>query len=832
MSKQVELHNWGVDVKKYIYLWADSAKDVKISGYEKCLETDYINNGFSQTNETIIRVTNVSPNDGTISYYTQTCTRTFIDTMEKIYVQAKHINANEVILGWMKQKPRVDIDQKGCTDSTLANSIYEKFITALIKWYKLEDDANFAGICVDAYDSSDDKKLSRHLVARELCWANCWEGKYFMDKCLKPTLTAEELKIVDFGIYSKTAGLRTIYSTKEGRRKVLLKAGELTNTNDEWTPIDSLITHVENCQVLPALLKPNVVDQDKQYGPAIQDAKTKDIIEKFAESNGLSAVQQNSCTTRIILSRSRPANCPVCNRQHEKVGGFITIHKYAIKYYCYRACAENKDPSSKVIFEILRPTIYSHPTDFPHKFFDYMKCPLEKLGQFVRKNVAYIDDGGEPYYITRGIVDNDICFRMVKDRNLAKIPRIWELPNGKPLMLLTAINNEVEKISYERADFMPPHLGPINNVFNTFTGFKHKVLDKFDPAIIAPVLNHIREVWCRNVQDQYDYIINLFAHIVQKPHIKADTAVIIKSSEQGAGKGIIVDFLGDKVIGSKYYYYTENVGKLFDKFNSEQANKILTLVDETSASEKSTKDISEELKAHITRKKLWVEHKGVNKIELNDYNNYIFATNRECPLYVDTHDRRFFILDADNKYCTDKDYFAKLAEAMTDECGQHFYTMLMKRDITTFNPRKRPQTEAKNKMIEDSLPLYMKFIVDYVRNNEFERLSVSSDDLYNVFKGWCSDCNIRNTPSKIGFSRDINKIIPVKHVKRNGIKTNMRDISMIDLRANIRRACNFDIELVSSDEDNTNTAINTTANTVINTNTTAKDDEDDEWLDI
>src|SRR4051812_37524751 len=57
----------------------------------------------------------------------------------------------------------------------------------------------------------------------------------------------------------------------------------------------------------------------------------------------------------------------------------------------------------------------------------------------------------------------------------------------------------------------------------------------------------------------------------------------------------------------KNYYYNENVNKLFDKFNSEQANQLLTQVDETSASEKSSKDISEELKAHITRKKQFLE---------------------------------------------------------------------------------------------------------------------------------------------------------------------------------------------------------------------------------
>lgn len=445
--------------------------------------------------------------------------------------------------------------------------------------------------------------------------------------------------------------------------------------------------------------------------------------------------------------------------------------------------------------------IYTHPSVSSHEFFDYMSCKLDELPKFVQNNIAYIDDGGRPYYITRMLKSGDIQFNIAKSKNLAEIPKKWHIDN-KSIKLLNIIENQIEKISYSRADFMPPHIGPVDKIFNTFTGFKHKPLDKFNPALIQPITQHIKEVWCKFEEKIYDYLLNLWAHIVQKPNIKTDTALIIKSTEQGAGKGIIVDFLGDHVIGSKYYYYTENVEKLFDKFNSEQANKLLTLVDETSASEKTSKDISEELKAYITRKKHWIEYKGVNKIELNDYNNYIFASNKDTPLYIDRYDRRFFILEADDKYCKDNDYFVRLSTAMTPEAGQHFFTMLMQRDISSFNPRLRPSTIAKNTMIEESLPLYLKYIINYVRTNiDITDISMSSDDLFIKFTQWCGECNIKNIPSKIGFARDINKIIPVKVKKVNGKSINWREISFTLLKGKIKKACNFDIELVVNEED-------------------------------
>jgi len=45
---------------------------------------------------------------------------------------------------------------------------------------------------------------------------------------------------------------------------------------------------------------------------------------------------------------------------------------------------------------------------------------------------------------------------------------------------------------------------------------------------------------------------------------------------------------------------------------------------------------------------------------LDDFKNYIFATNNDCVVKVDISDWRYFVLDCNNKYTDDEEYFDRL----------------------------------------------------------------------------------------------------------------------------------------------------------------------------
>ena len=49
-------------------------------------------------------------------------------------------------------------------------------------------------------------------------------------------------------------------------------------------------------------------------------------------------------------------------------------------------------------------------------------------------------------------------------------------------------------------------------------------------------------------------MIRWFAHMIQRPHIQAMVALVIKSDKQGCGKGLIIDQLfGEFIFGERSY---------------------------------------------------------------------------------------------------------------------------------------------------------------------------------------------------------------------------------------------------------------------------------------
>lgn len=441
--------------------------------------------------------------------------------------------------------------------------------------------------------------------------------------------------------------------------------------------------------------------------------------------------------------------------------------------------------------------IYSHPSTHQHEFANYIDTKIGDVAAWVKNNVVYIVNGGKSFYMTRNIVGGDINFSKVSSAELKDSPIQWQ-EGDKSLGLYSVIKSHIKLISYKRVDFMPHINGPADGVFNTFTGFRHQVIipSPEDTSKIDFMLNHIRIVWCKENMDCFNYILNLFAHIVQKPNVKTRTAVVLKS-KQGAGKSSVVEFMGKHVLGQRYYNYSKGVMELFDRFNSDMENKLITLVDETKTSEKTKDQIQTDLNAVITRTVMKVEYKGINKIpDSHDYNNFFFASNEDLPLYIDKDDRRFFILDCDNRFIGNRVYFNDLHNKMNDETGKHFYTYLVNRNISTFDPDVRPSTEIKNQMVEDSLPLYLKYFINYARENvEQPEYSMSCADSYTSFHNWCIDNGIKHIPSQLVFGRDVNKIMDAKCKRIDGKVIKYREISMGELKNKLIEMTRCDLQI-------------------------------------
>ena len=154
---------------------------------------------------------------------------------------------------------------------------------------------------------------------------------------------------------------------------------------------------------------------------------------------------------------------------------------------------------------------------------------------------------------------------------------------------------------------------------NLNTDFSNLV---YDEKMVIPFQQHVLQYFCRNNQACYDYFIKYFARKIQHPGTKNGVGMVLKSSKQGTGKGLIIDCLiGKNILGESSYVQVANMDGLVGKFNSILMNKIMVNVDEVSM----TKAQANEVKGMITGETMNFESKGLNKITLKNHIDFIFT---------------------------------------------------------------------------------------------------------------------------------------------------------------------------------------------------------------
>ena len=317
---------------------------------------------------------------------------------------------------------------------------------------------------------------------------------------------------------------------------------------------------------------------------------------------------------------------------------------------------------------------------------------------------------------------------------------------------------------------------------NLFKGFNAKKLDSYDPAVIEPILNHIKEVFNSGIEEHAEYTLKWFASMVQQPWKKNETALVLYG-KQGTGKNIFLDWIGDMVIGRNHYIYIKNLNDLTGQFTSLYSGKIFTVCDEVSfAGGYKTNNI---LKSLITQKWQKLEKKRADPTMIDDYNNFIFLSNNDDAVKIEDSDRRYFVKKLSNKHRRKKEYFVPLGEALTQETADHFYTYLLSVDLKGWSPRDIPETEEKKEMrlysktpielfadelLDGNIPANIEYddegrIEGKTYFDKNETYEVTLDTLFQRYQEWFragNAGNVRNELSKPIFSRKLRGMVNLK----------------------------------------------------------------------
>ncbi len=277
--------------------------------------------------------------------------------------------------------------------------------------------------------------------------------------------------------------------------------------------------------------------------------------------------------------------------------------------------------------------------------------------------------------------------------------------------------------SYNYSDFIPYYKNKpkLPYLFNTFDSFYllNEITNidiKFEETIIY---NFLTEIICSNDKGLINHIFSWISHLIQKPYEKPEISLVLISS-QGCGKNCFVDFI-TYLIGDNYSLEYEGGKNLLGKFNAEQYAKLFINVNEIK-NESSLYNDNDKLKGIQTRKKAYIEKKGVDKFKVSCFERFCFTSNNENAMRVENSERRMTMLKLNEVNKQNNNYFSKVYNELNNiNYMKIAFDYFGNYDISNFNCRKAYATEFKNKQKIKQLSPCIKFLIDFIIDDDFRR---------------------------------------------------------------------------------------------------------------
>ncbi|MBI1360554.1 MAG: hypothetical protein GC155_09785 [Alphaproteobacteria bacterium] len=228
------------------------------------------------------------------------------------------------------------------------------------------------------------------------------------------------------------------------------------------------------------------------------------------------------------------------------------------------------------------------------------------------------------------------------------------------------------------------------------------------------ILDHMLDVICSDNRTYFDYLIKWCGHMVQNPLDKPGVAVVLQGDE-GVGKDIFGYYLG-RIVGKSYVNITKGESAL-SKFNAQMETCHLMHVEEGFFA--GDRKAVNELKGMVTVEHVRIERKGLDAYLVDNYARFLITSNEERVVDASQGARRWFALKVPNTKKDDTAYFKALRAEMNGEGPGALLHYLLNLDLTGFNVRDVPQTEALAALKVASFKPEMQWLRDALDSGDF-----------------------------------------------------------------------------------------------------------------
>jgi hypothetical protein len=237
---------------------------------------------------------------------------------------------------------------------------------------------------------------------------------------------------------------------------------------------------------------------------------------------------------------------------------------------------------------------------------------------------------------------------------------------------------------YETMVFAPRREVP--DAYNLWQGFACEAIPgRGHEAFLA----HLKDNVCSGVEDHYNYLVSWMARAVQHPGEPGQVAVILRGG-RGAGKGTVAQVFGG--LWGRHFLHISSAKHLVGQFNAHLRDCVFLFADEAFfAGDKQHESV---LKTLVTEDMIIVEGKGIDAEPSPNFVHLLMASNDHWVVPAGADERRYYILDVGEERKQDAAYFRELYRTMDEGGREALLHFLMTYDISEFEVRNVPQTDA------------------------------------------------------------------------------------------------------------------------------------------
>lgn len=298
--------------------------------------------------------------------------------------------------------------------------------------------------------------------------------------------------------------------------------------------------------------------------------------------------------------------------------------------------------------------------------------------------------------------------------------------------------------------------------------------------------DHMYNNVCQGDDQLLLYILNYYAHAVQKPYELPHVALVFRGGK-GVGKGTSITPL--KMIFGDHFYQTQDVNNVLGRFTNITQNKLIIFLNETVWG--GYHKMESKLKGLITEYRKDVEGKGIDVYQVDNYSRVIVDSNDTWAVPTSLDERRYcFINIPDHGHKRDNPYFDAITEELENGGAAGLLYDLLRKDISNYNPRDLPENNEQRgiDMAIKSLPPTEKFLFDWLMDNctlpfqpQFEA-RIKRADFHAAFLEYCLKMKIHTMmPTKIEFYKQVRNYTRATDIRIDGYDY-FRFLSVLELQ--------------------------------------------------